>query len=385
MQFSKLAPGLCLASAAIAINFASATPATAETITVTDIAGRTVEVDKDPDHIVLGEGRIIYSLALLDNKNPFERVVGWKDDMINYDPDAWNKYKAAFPEATDIARLGSPYSDEWNLESVITLDADVVFMNLGNLLAAQESGIIEKLDEAGIATVFIDFQQDPTANTVPSLQLMGRILDRRDEADEFTDFYTAQMARVNEVINQIPLEDRPAVFIEQAAGNNPNKCCNTFGSANLGRLIDLAGGRNWGSHLFPGFGGTVSLEALFAEDPDVIIDTGANWTDSIPGTQAVLFGYEATPEAVQERLAGLAERPGWPELSAVKNGQFHSVYLQFYNSPYHFVAMQAFAKWMHPDQFADLDLEASMIELHDRFLPIDYSGVFWGTLDAPAN
>lgn len=117
----------------------------------------------------------------------------------------------------------------------------------------------------------------------------------------------------------------------------------------------------------------------------MIIDTGANWTDSIPGTQAVLFGYEATPEAVQERLAGLAERPGRPELSAVKNGKFHSVYHQFYNSPYHFVAMQAFAKWMHPDQFADLDLEASMIELHDRFLPIDYSGVFWGTLDAPAN
>jgi len=385
MPFLKLDRGLCLASAAIAMNFASATSATAETITVTDIAGRTVEVERSPEHIVLGEGRMIYSLAVLDNENPFERVVGWKDDMINYDPDAWNKYKAAFPDATDIARLGSPYSDEWNLESVITLDADVVFMNLGNLLAAQESGIIEKLDEAGIATVFIDFRQDPTANTVPSLQLMGRILDRRDEADEFTDFYTEQMARVYGVVAQIPLEDRPMVFIEQAAGNNPNNCCNTFGSANLGRLVDLAGGRNWGSQLFPGFGGTVSLEAVFAEDPDVIIGTGANWTDSIPGTQAVLFGYEATPEAVQERLAGLAARSGWPELSAVKNGQFHSVYHQFYNSPYHFVAMQAFAKWMHPDQFADLDPEASMIELHDRFLPIDYSGVFWGTLENNAN
>jgi len=385
MPFLKLDRGLCLASAAIAMNFASATSATAETITVTDIAGRTVEVERNPEHIVLGEGRMIYSLAVLDNENPFERVVGWKDDMINYDPDAWNKYKAAFPDATDIARLGSPYSDEWNLESVITLDADVVFMNLGNLLAAQESGIIEKLDEAGIATVFIDFRQDPTANTVPSLQLMGRILDRRDEADEFTDFYTEQMARVYGVVAQIPLEDRPMVFIEQAAGNNPNNCCNTFGSANLGRLVDLAGGRNWGSQLFPGFGGTVSLEAVFAEDPDVIIGTGANWTDSIPGTQAVLFGYEATPEAVQERLAGLAARSGWPELSAVKNGQFHSVYHQFYNSPYHFVAMQAFAKWMHPDQFADLDPEASMIELHDRFLPIDYSGVFWGTLENNAN
>lgn len=40
-------------------------------------------------------------------------------------------------------------------------------MNLGDLLKAQESGIIEKLDEAGIATVFVDFCQDPPANTVP--------------------------------------------------------------------------------------------------------------------------------------------------------------------------------------------------------------------------
>lgn len=382
MLVSTLARGLCTATAAIAISVAAATSATAETITVTDIAGRTVEVEQNPDHIVLGEGRMIYSLALLDRENPFERVVGWKDDMILYDPDAWRKYEAAFPDAPNIARLGSPYSDEWNLESVISLGADVVFMNLGNLLAVQESGIIEKLDEAGIATIFVDFRQDPTANTVPSLQLMGRILDRRDEADAFTDFYTAQMNRIYATVDQIPLEDRPVVFIEQAAGYNPNECCNTFGGANLGRLVDLAGGRNWGTRMFPGFGGNVSLEAVFADDPDVLIGTGANWSEANPATMAVLFGYEASPEAVQARLAALAARPGWPEMSAVKNGQFHSVYHQFYNSPYHFVAMQAFAKWFHPELFADLDPEATMVELHERFLPIDYSGVFWATLDS---
>jgi len=358
------------------MNFASATSATAETITITDIAGRTVEVEKNPDRIVLGEGRMIYSLALLDRADPFARIAGWKDDLINYDPDAWRKYKAAFPAATDIPRLGSPYADDWNLESVISLGTDVVFMNLGELLKAQESGIITKLDEAGIATVFVDFRQNPTTNTVSSIQLMGRILDRRDEADAFTDFYTQQMSRIYATVGNIPLEGRPVVFIEQAAGYNPNKCCSTFGAVNLGRLVDLAGGRNWGSQKFPGFGGDVSLEAVFADDPDVIIGTGANWSEANPATTAVLFGYEATPEAVQERLAALAARPGWPEMSAVKNGQFHSVYHQFYNSPYHFVAMQAFAKWMHPDLFADLDPEATMKELHARFLPIDYSGVF---------
>ena len=373
--------GLCLATAASAAVAASAPTASAENITVTDLAGRTVEVEKDPSAIVLGEGRLIYSLALLDRDDPFERVVGWKDDMILFDPDAWRMYEEKFPEAVDIQRLGSPYSDDWNLEAVISLGTEVVIMNLGELLRAQESGIIEKLDEAGIATVFIDFRQDPTQNTVASIQLLGRILDERDNADEFTDFYTAQMQRIYAEVEEIRLDDRPMVFVERAAGYTAGECCGTFGSSNLGRLVELAGGRNWGSQLFPGFGGTVSLEAVFAEDPEVIIGTGANWTEANPTTEAVLFGYEATDEDVQERLQALAAREGWPELSAVQSGRFHSVYHQFYNSPYHFVAMQAFAKWLHPDLFADLDPEATMIDLHVRFLPIDYSGVFWATLN----
>lgn len=380
MSVMKMTRGFCLAVAASAC-FASAPSALAETITVTDLAGRTVEVEKDPSAIVLGEGRMIYSLALLDRDNPFERVVGWKDDMILYDPDAWRKYEERFPAASDIQRLGSPYSDEWNLEAVISSGTEVVFMNLGNLLKAQESGIIEKLEAAGVATVFVDFRQDPTQNTVPSIQLLGRILDERDNADAFTDFYNAQMKRIYAEVDRIPVEDRPVVFIERAAGYNPNKCCGTFGSANLGRLVELAGGLNWGSRKFPGFGGNVSLEAVFADDPAVIIGTGANWAEANPETTAVLFGYEATDEAVQERLAALAEREGWPELQAVQSGRFHSIYHQFYNSPYHFVAMQAFAKWLHPDRFEDLDPDATMKELHDRFLPIDYSGVFWASLN----
>ena len=254
-------------------------------------------------------------------------------------------------------------------------------MNLGNLLRAQESGIIEKLEAAGVATIFVDFRQDPTQNTVPSIQLLGRILDRRDEADAFTDFYQRQMKQIYSRVSEIPADERPVVFIENAAGYDPNRCCRTYGAANLGRLVDLAGGRNWGSLKFPGFSTSVSLEAIFADDPSVIIGTGANWSEANPATEAVLFGYEATEDLVQERLRGLAAREGWSELSAVRTGRFHSVYHQFYNSPYHFVAMQAFAKWLHPDLFEDISPEETMRELHETFLPIDYSGVFWGTLN----
>ncbi|MCT4610999.1 MAG: ABC transporter substrate-binding protein [Pelagimonas sp.] len=382
MSVTSLTRGLCSAAAAMTLTVASATFALAETMTVTDIAGRVVEVEKNPSKVVIGEGRMIYSIALLDQENPFARVVGWKDDMINYDPDAYRKYLAAYPEIKDLPSFGSPYADEWNLEAVIALGTEVVFMNLGNLLKAQESGIIEKLDEAGVATVFVDFRQDPTANSIPSIQLMGRIFDKRDQADAFSDFYQQQTKLIYSRVSKIPADDRPIVFIENAAGYNPNKCCSTYGAANLGRLVDQSGGRNWGSMKFPGFKTNVSLEALFSDDPDVIIGTGANWSEANPATTAVLFGYEADDAAVQERLAGLSQREGWPELSAVKNGRFHSVYHQFYNSPYHFVAMQAFAKWLHPELFADVDPAATMKQLHDEFLPIEYSGVFWGSLDA---
>lgn len=381
---TRISRVLCTATAAIASFAATAPIATAETITVTDIAGRTVEVEKDPSSIVLGEGRMIYSIAMLDREDPFARVAGWKNDMILFDPDAYEKYAAKFPAARDIPRLGSPYSDEWNLESVISLGTEVVFMNLGSLAQARQSGIIGKLEEAGIATVFIDYRQQPTQNTVPSIQLMGRILDKRGNADAFSDFYQAEMKRIYAEVQEIPAEDRPVVFIENAAGYSPGECCRTYGSANLGRLVELAGGRNWGSEKLPGTRGDVSLEALFSDDPDVIIGTGANWTDANPETTAVLFGYDAGESMVQDRLANLADRDGWPELSAVKNGHFHSVWHQFYNSPYHFVAMQAFAKWMYPDRFADLDPDATMQALHDRFLPIDYSGEFWGTLESGA-
>ncbi|MBT6507687.1 MAG: ABC transporter substrate-binding protein [Marinovum sp.] len=380
MNVMLLTRGLCSATAAAALTFAFATTALAETITVTDIAGRMVDVEKNPTKVVIGEGRMIYSIALLDQENPFERIVGWKNDMVRFDPDAYRKYQAVYPQAADIPSFGSPYSDEWNLEAVISLGTEVVLMNLGNLLKAQESGIIEKLEEAGVATIFVDFRQDPTQNTVPSIQLLGRIFDKRDEADAFTDYYQAQMKLIYSRVEQIPVKDRPIVFIERAAGYNPAKCCSTFGAANLGRLVDLAGGRNWGSLKSPGFSAAVSLEAIFADDPEIIIGTGANWLEANPATTAVLFGYEADDAMVRERLGALASREGWGELSAVKSGRFHSVYHQFYNSPYHFVAMQAFAKWIHPDLFADVDPDATMTELHDKFLAIEYSGVFWGSL-----
>ncbi|BCL71759.1 iron ABC transporter, periplasmic iron-binding protein, putative [Vibrio nigripulchritudo ATCC 27043] len=352
----------------------------AQPIEVVDLAGRSVTIPKVPKKIILGEGRMMYTLALLEKGNPFERVVGWKDDLMKWDPDAYRAYLSKFPQAENITNLGSPYANDFSIEKVITLNADLMILNLGNLLKAKETGLIEKLEKVGVQVIFVDFRQRPTQNTVPSIYLLGQALGRVNEANQFINYYQKHMKMVYGRVVSKKEEDKPIVFIDRAAGFNPDKCCSTFGSANLGRLVDEAGGINWGSRKFSGFSGKVNPEAIFAEDPDVIIGTGANWSEAKPDTAAVLFGYEATKEKAQQRLKKLSERKGWPTLSSVKNKKFYSVYHQFYNSPYHFVALLTFAKWFYPNDFKDVDPEKIFVELHDKFLPIDYSGVFWAEL-----
>lgn len=370
-----------LLSAFLTISVVEASAMDNETISVTDIAGRTVEVKKDVKRVILGEGRMIYSVAVLDRENPFDRIIGWKDDLIKYDPDAFEKYKAKFPEETAaIKNFGSPYSGDFSIESAISLDADLVILNLGNLYKAKETGVIANLEKAGIPVIFVDFRKRPTQNTVPSLLLMGRIFDKQDEAQKFVDYYIVQMRRVTNIVDGMDNDDRPLVFMENAPGWNPEFCCNTFGGVNLGRLIDEAGGINWGTRKISGYSGEASFEAVLADNPDIIIGTGANWAVDRPTVTSVLLGYDATDMAVQDKLQALADRKGWSTLDAVKNKRFHSVYHQFYNSPYHFVALQAFAKWFHPEKFTDLDPTKTFEELHDQFLPIEASGVFWATL-----
>ncbi|MGO4671932.1 hypothetical protein AB4Z40_03460 [Bosea sp. 2YAB26] len=105
--------------------------------------------------------------------------------------------------------------------------------------------------------------------------------------------------------------------------------------------------------------------------------TGANWSNSNPGNIAVWLGYETQPERAAAQFKGLVARTGFPGLTAVKNRKVMAIYHQFYQSPYHFVAIQALAKWLHPNEFKDLDARATFQELHDRFLPIKLTGKFW--------
>lgn len=371
--------GGALAAAALVAGLPAGAQAQ-DKITVTDLAGRTVEVPHGAKKVILGEGRMFYATVVLDKDNPFSQLAAIGDDLEKFDPDTWNKYLARFPEAKDVPMIGAAASSDFSVEKALELDVDVLVVTLGFYDRIRESGIIDTLEKAGVPTVFVDFRERPTQNTVPSVLLLGRIFAKEAQAQAFADFYMGQMRRVYNVTTGLKQNERPLVFAEQAAGLDPAVCCRSFGNFNFGEFISEAGGFNWGSKFFSGASGIVNPEQLIVDDPAYVMVTGANWSNSNPGNIAVWLGYEMTEEKAQEQLRGLMQRTGFPELSAVKNNNVMAVYHQFYQSPYHFVAVQALAKWLHPEKFADLDPHATFRELHERFLPIDVSGVFWTSL-----
>lgn len=355
-----------------------ASAASAETIEVTDLAGRVVKVTRDPQKVVLSEGRQLYTLAMLDRDDPFKRVVGWGNDLIANDPGAWQKYLAKFPKAKDVADMGNPYAADVSMEKIAALGTEVYILDLSNYFKAQETGLLGKLEKAGIATIFVDFRQDPTQNVLPSVQLLGRVLGREKEANAFADYYMQQTRRIYARVGAIPDKKKPMVFVERAAGLLP--CCATFGPFNFGRFIEEAGGRNWGSQYFSAFQAEAAQEKVLSDNPDIYFLTGANWYGSNPGSNAVSLGYDATPEKVQKEMSTLMNRPGFQQLKAVQDKKVMAFYHQFYDAPYYFVAELAMAKELYPDLFKDVDPEAVFKEFHEKFLPISYSGVFWAKL-----
>ncbi|MBE0463443.1 MAG: ABC transporter substrate-binding protein [Halomonadaceae bacterium] len=357
----------------------SCTNAAADSITVTDITGRQVTLDGPAERVILGEGRQIYLLGLLEPEAPFSHIVGWREDFSQADPDNYARYAERFPEIEELPTFGGFKDGTFDVEQAASLTPDIVFMNLEAKVATEDAAYDDKLGQLGIPIVYVDFREDPIEHTIPSMRLMGQIMGDEAAAEEFIDFAEAQLARVTDVIEEANPE-RPSVFIDRAGGYS-DECCMSFGPGNFGEYVTLAGGTNIADGIIPGSFGTLNPEQIIAANPEHVVVTGGNWDAYVPGGDWVGMGPGADMQAAHDKLEALTGRTAMTGIQAVESGNFHAIWHQFYNSPYYFVAIQQLAKWLHPELFEDLDPEATMEELHERFLPIDYEPGYWVSLN----
>ena len=353
-------------------------PALAAPTTVTDLLGRQVRVNLPVQRVILGEGRQLYLVAALDTHNPIERIVGWRKDLIQSDPDTYNAYLRKFPAIAKIPTFGGFEDGTFDIEQAISQRPDVIILNIEAQHATEDARYIEKLDALGIPVVYVDFRNQPMTNTEPTMRLFGQLFGKEQQAEAFIEFRNRQIRRVTDVIAaQKPA--RPAVFIERIGGYTDD-CCLSFGNENFGLFVELAGGNNIAKGIIPTTFGQLNPEQVIVANPAQVVVTSANGEAFAPDGHWVGVGPGADMAEARRKLAWYTARPAYAGIKAQENQAFHAIWHQFYNSPYQFVAIQQLAKWFHPTLFADLDPEASFRELHERFLPVPYAPGYFVSL-----
>jgi len=358
---------ITLLALACACGLSAQAMATTYPLTLTDTSGQSLTIKQEPKRIVVQDGRDILTLALLDRADPFARLVAWNNLLKKSDGETWKILRNKWPEANGIIDMGFSDKGEVNLESVIAKQPDLMVAQLRSKPSLSQTGVLDKLKALNIPVLFIDTMLKPVENTPKSITLLGETLNRESEAKQYTDFYQQHYQNILDKTKAV--EPKPLVFIEAKAGlNGLESCCFTHSHVGWGGMIEAVGARNLGSALLPGATGDVSLEKVISMKPDAYIVSGSQWATKT--NAAVPFGYGVTQQQVDDAFNLMKQRPGFAQVTAVKEGRFYGIYHNFYNHPYNIVGLEYLAKFIYPDQFKELDPAKTYSEILSRFTEV---------------
>ncbi|OTA21897.1 substrate-binding protein [Xenorhabdus beddingii] len=353
--------------------------AQAEEITVKDVAGRTVTVNAPIERAMLADSRVLIALNILHPSEPLKGIVAWDNALEKKAPDLATAYEKKFPQLRKIPIFLNPYTSDFSVEKAMTYHPDLVIFDIGLKPKLDSSNTINLLEKTGIPVIFIDFRQRPLSNTVPSMKLLGKVFKQEENANKFIQFYENRLSMINKRIATLSAKQIPDVFIERHAGMLGEDCCNTFGTNSFGEFVATAGGNNMGSTWFSGMGGKINEEQLLTTNPDYYLMTAADWDTVHSNSQSVPLGYTGEPATAEKRFQKLLSRPKLKVLKSYQEKHVMAVYHQYYDTPFNIIALEAIAKWLHPNLFKDIDPHADNIYVHQTFTALDGGGVFWIT------
>lgn len=338
-------------------------------VTATDVLGRSISLPAPAKRIVLAQARQINALGLI-HPDPIGILAGWGNDMERQNAEGLARYRARFPALKDVPIVGDGNTaNGFSLERTVALGPELVV--LSRSLAGTRRGpgdLVEKLEAAGIPVAVVDFFLEPLRDTVPSLRALGRLTGQEAQAEKLIAFYQGRMSRV---ATRIAGATRPSVFIHAHAGGYD--CCMTAGQGSFNDFINAAGGRNIAAAMLPGATGQIGLEQLLSAEPDVYVATGGTHLAKLGG---LVLGLGVSESDAKASFARLLATPALSTLAAVRDRRAFGFWHLFNDTPLHVVAIEALAKWLHPERFADVDPAATLAE-GARFSAIPLDGAFW--------
>lgn len=346
--------------------FLAVAPVRAE-IVLTDLKGRTIALEKPARRLLVDDGRMILALSFLTD-DPVGILAAWPHDVDRFGRGLYEAYRQEFPLIETLPKSSSNAQDLF-VEQVLAAKPDLVVLSIFSHPAEQQ---IAQLAEAGIAVIFVDFVADPFDNTDRSLTVLGEAIGRQNQAARVVTYRQAQKKLISERLAENSLPSRPVVFLEAHASTS-EPCCNSPGTGNIGRFIDFLDARNIGDILKGRPFGQISLEYAVASRPDVYIASGGEYMAERGG---LLIGPTYEKAKTAETLHLLLDRAGFQQLPAVRTGNVHGISQQVFNSPLDLLALELVAKWVHPQLFADLDIEKTRRVLNEM-MAIPLTGNYW--------
>jgi len=249
----------------------SAAPTASDAMTLTDGLGRTV--------VLNGTAQRIISMAPSITEILF--AVGAGDQVVGRDQ--FSDYPAA-----NVTDIGATY-EALNTELIVSLKPDLIIT--AEINSPEQ---VQTLENLGLTVYYL---KNPTTieEMYGDMEFLAQLTGHEAEAAAAIESLKKRVAAVDEKI--MPLSSRISVFYE-VYGTDPAKPFTAGKGTFITLLIERAGGYNIASDIdgYP----QLSLEQVVAADPAFIILGDAK------------FG--TTPESIPQR-------PGWANLSAVKNGQ----------------------------------------------------------------
>ncbi|MEO3431210.1 ABC transporter substrate-binding protein [Pelagibius sp. CAU 1746] len=336
-------------------------------ITVTDLKGREVTLEKPAERVLLG----FYYEDFLAVAGPgaMGKVAAlstgpWRD----WRPKQYEAYVAAIPSIAELPDVGETSGGTFSVEAAIAAKPDLAILAAWQFDALGDQ--VAVLERAGIPVVVVDYNAQTLEKHLQSTRVLGAVMGAGQRAERLAAAYEAAIADTLARVAEAGVSGRK-VYVELAK-NGPSEVGNSYGNGMWGGVIDMVGGTNIAKGQIENWG-PLSPEYVLAQRPDVILLAGSEWVSS---PQAVLVGFGADEALANERAGAYLGRAGWADLPAAQMGEVHALYHGGTRTMSDYVYVQYLAKILYPEAFGDIDPAAELAAYYEAWLPVAAEGVF---------
>ena len=302
-------------------------------LTVTDMAGREVTIEAEPQRIV--SGYYISSSACV--------ALGLEDRMVGVEDKSDKRpiYALAAPQLADLPNVGS--AKAFDLETCTAAEPDLV------ILPMKQKDTAQTLSELGIPTLLV--LPESHEQIIDMFSLIGTATNSTEEADALIAYYTGKLAEVEELTSGIADEEKPVVLI----GGTSSYLTTAPAEMYQASLITSAGGINAGDDIEGASWVEISYEQFLTMNPDVIVIPTNNFATSAPDY------------TVEDVLSD----PQLSEVTAVKNGAVYQMTTGFEAwdspAPSGILGTLWMLKTLHPELYGNEEFTADVQEFYETF------------------